>query len=59
MTVSYDGAAARGAQWTIIKDNGTTLRGVAQSTALAALMGEGKSIRQAAIVVAAAKLAAA
>lgn len=59
MQVSYDGTAARGVQWTIIKDDGTVLRGVSQATALAALMGDGQSIRQSAIVVAKAKLAAA
>ena len=59
MHVSYDGTAARGRQWTITKDDGTVLRGVSQATALAALMGDGRSIRESAIIVAAAKLAAA
>lgn len=59
MQISFDAAAPRGQQFTIKLDNGTTLGGVSQQTALSALQGAGQSIRAAQITVAAAKLATA
>lgn len=59
MLIKFDGHAARGQQWSITLDNGTTLAGVSQQTALSALQGSGQSIRQAQIIVADAKLATA
>ncbi|BBO34474.1 hypothetical protein [Lacipirellula parvula] len=59
MTISYDSAAPRGQQWTVVKDDGSVLRNVAQATVAAILMGSGRSIRQSAIEIAATKLAAA
>jgi hypothetical protein len=56
MQVSFDAAAPRGQQFTITKPDGTMLAGVAQATALASLMSQGSSIREAAIIVAEAKL---
>lgn len=57
MLVRFDGTAARGAQWTVILDDGTVLAGVSQATALGALQGSGNSIREAAVAVAQAKIA--
>lgn len=59
MHVIFDASAKRGRQFTLKLDNGKTLAGVSQQTAIGALQASGHSIREAGIVVAQAKLAAA
>jgi antitoxin (DNA-binding transcriptional repressor) of toxin-antitoxin stability system len=57
MTVQYDPAARRGEQYTIHRDGQTVAR-VSRADAEAMLQSEGASIREAAIAIAQAKLAA-
>ena len=59
MLVKFDSHAARGRQWSVILDDGTVLAGVSQQTALSALQSSGRSIREAAVAVAVAKITAA
>jgi hypothetical protein len=59
MKVTFDPAADRGAQYTVEMDSGNVVGNVSMATVMGLAQGAGKSIRQAGMIVAQAKLAGA
>jgi hypothetical protein len=58
MKVSFDASRERGSQYTVTMNTGAIVANVSMATAMGLLQGDGRSIRQASIIIAEAKAAA-